>query len=57
MPFQPNKKKIPTKHVRLSDEGEKKRVLMIYAGIFPNNIKEYADKIIKRQRIQKNFSR
>lgn len=41
----------------LNDPAEKERILMKYSGIFKNNIREFAEKIIKRQKKVKNYSR
>lgn len=48
----------PTKQSRLSDPGEMDRLKAIYAGIFPNNIKEFAE--MTKSRINKprtNYSK
>lgn len=41
----------------MDDPGEKDRILRQYAGIFPKNIKEFAEKIVKKKKKQINFSR
>lgn len=56
MQYQPNQKK-KIQHVSLSTPGEMQRLLMRYGGIFPNNIKEYAEKYLKKNKAQKNFAR
>lgn len=49
------KKTLPAKH--LSDAGEMNRLHMQYAGIFKNNIPEFAEKIKVMKRRSINFSR
>lgn len=36
---------------------EKRRLLAVYAGIFPDNIQEFASRFIKRNKPIKNYSR
>lgn len=57
MESRPQKNQLPIKPAKLSDPGEKLRVLQMYAGIFPNNISEFASKVIRRHKVQKNMSR
>lgn len=57
MQYQTNKSRIPTRPAKLTDPGEKERVLARYAGIFPNNIKEYGEKYTKKYRPIKNYAR
>lgn len=42
---------------KLSDPGERERVLRVYGGVFPKAIKEFAEKIIPRQKKRTNFAR
>jgi len=57
MQYQTNQRKIQQKPVKLNDAGELQRLHMRYAGIFKNNIKEYAEKYLVRTKVQKNYSR
>ncbi len=57
MESRPQRKQLPIKPARLSDPGEKLRILQMYAGIFPNNISEFANKVIRKYKVQKNTSR
>ena len=41
----------------LSDPQEKARILRRYAGIFPNNIVEFGNRVIKKYAAQKNYSK
>lgn len=41
----------------LYDRRERERILMQYGGIFKNNIKEYATKVIPKLKSRKNFAR
>ena len=41
----------------LHNPAEKARILRQYAGIFPNNIQEYAEKFIPKQKARKDFTR
>lgn len=43
----------PTKQNKITRE----KLLMKYAGIFPNNIEEYAKKIIRKRKPKVNYSR
>lgn len=43
--------------VSLTDSNEFNRVLMRYGGIFKESIHEYAETILKRNKIPKNYSR
>ena len=51
--------KIPISHIQsnLTDENEKERVLMQYAGIFKRNITEFASKVIPKLKKKKNLSK
>lgn len=49
--------KTQTKRGSLYDPKERERLLMRYAGIFKNNISEYANKFIKRQKKLTNYSK
>lgn len=51
---QPRRQTIPASY---NEPREKSRILMQYAGIFPNNIKEYAEKIVPAQKRQRNYAR
>lgn len=51
------RKPLPTKPASLKDPREHMRLLMQYQGIFPNNIKEFAEKVIPLQKKRKNFAR
>lgn len=42
---------------KLSDPGEKDRLLMHYGGIFKNNISEFAEKFAKVNKPRKNYSK
>lgn len=42
---------------KITDPGEAERILMQYAGIFPRHIKEFAEKIAKKEQTVKNYSR
>ena len=46
-----------TKRGNLNDPQEWDRVLMMYGGIFKNNIKDFADQIGKKNKTMKNYSR
>lgn len=46
-----------TKRSNLYDERERNRILMQYGGIFKNNIREYATKVITKTKKQKNFAK
>jgi len=46
-----------TKRGNLKDPREKARILMRYAGIFPDDIEEYAKKIIRKRKPKVNYSR
>ena len=41
----------------MADPNERARLLRQYAGIFPNNIKEYGETVMKKHKKQINFSR
>lgn len=41
----------------LSDPKEVERLLMQYAGVFKKNIKEYAERVIRKKAKQKNYAR
>lgn len=43
--------------MRLDSPNEYQRVLRQHMGIFPSNVREFAEKIIPRARPQKNYSR
>jgi hypothetical protein len=36
---------------------DKELLLMTYQGIFKNNIKEYAERVIPKLKVKKNYSR
>lgn len=42
---------------RLDDPKEWNRILMVYGGIFKNQIKQYGETIAKKHKPQKNYSR
>lgn len=42
---------------KLSDHGERDRLLMTYGGIFKNNISEFAERLAKVHRKRKNYAR
>lgn len=52
-----NKPRIPTKPNNLSSAIERERLLRQYAGIFRNNITEYANSLAKINKPRKNFSK
>lgn len=41
----------------MHDPKERERLLMQYAGIFKNSIKEYGEKFVKKHKKQVNYSR
>lgn len=51
------KNSLPTKPASLADPKEKARILMLYAGIFPNQINAFAKTIPRLKKQQKNFSK
>ncbi len=57
MQYQTRKGKIPTRPNKLSDPGEMNRLLMTYGGIFKHSIKEYAEKVIAKTKVHKNYSK
>lgn len=48
---------LQTTQRKLSDPGERDRVLRVYGGVFPKAIKEFAEKVIPRQKKRMNFAR
>lgn len=50
-------KNLPTTPASYNDPAEKNRLLMQYAGIFKNHIKEVGEKLVPRMKKLKNFSR
>jgi hypothetical protein len=44
------------KQNNLSDPKEVERLLMMYSGVFKRNIKEYSERVIKKNQVQKNWS-
>jgi hypothetical protein len=36
---------------------DRARILAVYGGIFPNNIKQYADTILRKNRPKKNYAK
>ncbi len=52
-----NKKNLLIRQNNLNDPEERARILRKYAGIFPNNIKEFGETVIPRMKACKNFSR
>ena len=46
-----------TKPRKISDPGEAERILRQYAGIFPNAIPEFAEKIAKKVKVETNYAR
>jgi hypothetical protein len=57
MEYKQNKHFQLIKRGNLSNPEEKARVLRRYAGIFPDNIREFGEKITPRLRKQKNYSK
>lgn len=57
MDYQPPKPKQQVNQGNLSDEEERARILMQYAGIFPKAIKEFAETILPRLKSKKNLSK
>ncbi len=57
MDYQPPKPKAQVNQGNLSDEEERERILMQYAGIFPKAIKEFAETIIPKMKVKKNLSK
>lgn len=52
-----NKTRLPTKQNNFNNPEERARILRTYAGIFPNDIKEFGDIVIPRLKKKKNYSR
>lgn len=52
-----SKQRTQTKQNNLSNPTERSRLLRQYAGIFPNNITEFANSLKKLNRPKKNFSK
>lgn len=50
-------KRLKRRQTKLDNPDEKARILRQYAGIFPNNISEFASKVLKKHKLSKNFSR
>lgn len=57
MEYLKKRKPLPTTPAKLTDPGEAARLLRQYAGIFPNNVKEFAEKVIPKFRRKTNFAR
>lgn len=57
MELRTNRKKLPIKQGNTNDPPERARLLRQYAGIFPNNIVEFSNTILKKNKPQKNFSK
>lgn len=57
MEFNKNQSNKQIKQGNLKDPKEFNRILMQYSGVFKNNIRQYAETIIKKQAKQKNYSR
>lgn len=57
MEYRLNKTRLPTKQNSFNNPDERARLLRTYAGIFPNNIKEFGEKVIPRLRKTKNYSK
>jgi len=57
MEYKPLSLKKQIKQGNLNDPQERERILMRYAGIFPNNIEEFASKFIPRNKKIKNHAR
>jgi len=57
MEYKLNKTRLPTKQGNFNNPSERARILRTYAGIFPNNIKEFGDVVVKKFKKQKNYSR
>ena len=45
------------KRGNLTDPLEKERILMTYAGIFKNQIKQFGETVVKKHRPKTNYSR
>lgn len=52
-----NQPKIQRRRGNLNDPEERARILRQYGGIFPDNIVEFAEKVIRREKKQINYSR
>ena len=52
-----NQERQPIKRGNLNDPGEKERLLKQYAGIFKNDIKGFAERVIRKAKKQTNLSR
>lgn len=57
MEFNKNQSNKPITQGNLKDPKEFNRILMQYGGVFKNNIRQYAETIIKKQAKQKNYAR
>lgn len=57
MEYKPKSQSLQIKQNNLSNPVEKARILRKYAGIFPDNIVEFGNKVIKKMKSQKNYSR
>lgn len=57
MESRPRQVKATTKQGSLKEMSTKARLLRQYAGIFPDNIVEFASTILKRHKAQKNMAR
>lgn len=57
MEFNKNQSNRQTKQGNLKDPKEFDRILMQYGGVFKNNIRQYAETVVRRQAVKKNYSR
>ena len=58
MEYQPNQQSQPIKRAKnYNDPKERERLLMQYAGIFKNSIKEYGETVMKKHKRQVNYAR
>jgi hypothetical protein len=57
MEYKINKSRLPTKQNSFTDPAERARILRNYAGIFPNNIKEFGNLVVKTFKRSKNYSK
>lgn len=57
MEFNKNQSNKQITQGNLKDPKEFNRILMQYGGVFKNNIRQYAETVIKRQSAKKNYSR
>ena len=57
MEYKLNKTRLPTKQGNFNNLEERARLLRSYAGIFPNNIKEFSEVVVKKLKKIKTYSK